>query len=253
MDATTAQPPPNARKKAESVPRQPTAPVRLTRDDWLDAAFRAAIDAGLGAVRVLSLANTLGVSRGSFYWHFTDHAELVNALIDRWHQRTLAMGEGAQRADPRDPTSGILRILDRAIAHSVEDREHDRFEQALRSQASKDSAVAALLESVDRARLQLVYSHYFQLVKDDETARELAALFYLAVVGSHEALNRPSASVKVSDYLKTIIARHLVHAVSPTRPTLASPQRRRYAATTANTAPLAASKTCISICAGSGS
>lgn len=210
--------PPIARKKAESAPSQPTAAVRLTRDDWLDAAFRAAIDGGLSAVRVLTLANTLGVSRGSFYWHFTDHAELVSALIDRWHQRTLAMGQGEQLADPCDPTAGILRILDSAIAHSVEDREHDRFEQALRSQASKDSAVATLLESVDRARLQLVYSHYVQLVNDVETARELAALFYLAVVGSHEALNRPSASVKVSDYLKTIIARHLVHAVSTTRP-----------------------------------
>ena len=116
------------------MPSQPTAVVRLTRDDWLDAAFRAAIDGGLGAVRVLSLANTLGVSRGSFYWHFTDHAELVSALIARWHQRTLAMGQGEQLAEPCDPASGILRILDSAIAHSVEDREHDRFEQALRTQ-----------------------------------------------------------------------------------------------------------------------
>jgi AcrR family transcriptional regulator len=218
MASTQPQSKPNARKKAASGLTQSTASVRLTRDDWLDAAFRAAIDGGLGAVRVLSLANALGVSRGSFYWHFTDHAELVNALIDRWYQRTLVLDKGEQLGDPCDPTAGILRILDNAIAHSVEDREHDRFEQALRGQASKDSAVAAVLESVDRARLQLVYSHYVQLVKDDDTARELAALFYLAVVGSHEALNRPSASVKVSDYLKTIIARHLVHAVAPTRP-----------------------------------
>jgi AcrR family transcriptional regulator len=218
MASTQPQSQPNARKKAASGLTQSTASVRLTRDDWLDAAFRAAINGGLGAVRVLSLANALGVSRGSFYWHFTDHAELVNALIDRWYQRTLVLDKGEQLGDPCDPTAGILRILDNAIAHSVEDREHDRFEQALRGQASKDSAVAAVLESVDRARLQLVYSHYVQLVKDDDTARELAALFYLAVVGSHEALNRPSASVKVSDYLKTIIARHLVHAVAPTRP-----------------------------------
>nr|WP_326530218.1 TetR/AcrR family transcriptional regulator [Rhodoferax sp.] len=216
--ANKPQSPSSTRKQVEQGSLQLPTSARLTRDDWLDAAFRAAIEGGFSAVRVLSLANTLGVSRGSFYWHFTDHADLVSALIDRWHQRALAMGQGEKLAEPCDPTSGILRILDSAIAHSVEDREHDRFEQALRSQASKDSAVAALLESVDRARLQLVYSHYFQLVNDVETARELAALFYLAVVGSHEALNRPSASVKVSDYLKTIIARHLVHAVAPTRP-----------------------------------
>jgi len=207
----------NASNKTKPGSLKPSTPTRLKRDDWLDAAFRAAIEGGFSSVRVLSLANTLGVSRGSFYWHFADHAELVGALIDRWYQRTIAMNQEAINIDPGDPTARILRILDGAIAHSVEDREHDRFEQALRSLASTDSAVAASLERVDRARLQLLHSYYFQLVHDDEAARELAALFYLAVVGSHEALNRPSASVKVSNYLKDIIAKHLVHAVSPTK------------------------------------
>jgi AcrR family transcriptional regulator len=204
--------------EAKSGTSKPTATARLTRDDWLDAAFRAAVEGGFSAVRILTLANTLGVSRGSFYWHFKDHAELVSALIDRWYQRTIAADTDEPHADLEDPTGPILRILDGAIAHSVEDREHDRFEQALRSVSSKDSTVAALLERVDRSRLQLLHRHYLQLVHDDETARELAALFYLAIVGSHEALNRPSASVKVSNYLKSVIARHLVHAVSATRP-----------------------------------
>jgi AcrR family transcriptional regulator len=218
MVSSKKQPPPSARKRVKS--RVSGLPVtgRLTRDDWLDAAFRAAINGGFDAVRVLALANVLGVSRGSFYWHFTDHAELVSALIDRWYQRTIEANQDERGGDLCDPTRRILCILEGAIAHSVEDREHDRFEQALRSLASKDSTVAVLLERVDKARLQLLHSHYFQLVRDDEKARELAALFYLAVVGSHEALNRPSASVKVSDYLKTIIARHLVHSVSATRP-----------------------------------
>lgn len=210
--------PPHALAGAEAQkPLVPTA-ARLTRDDWLDAAFRAAIDGGMGAVRVLTLAQSLGVTRGSFYWHFADHAELVSALIDRWYQRTVSSDKEELPNGQRDPAASILQILDGAIAHSVKDRDHDRFEQALRSLASKDSTVAALMEKVDRARLQLVYNHYLQLVHDDATARELSALFYLAVVGSHEALNRPSASVKVSNYLKSIIAKHLVHAVAATRP-----------------------------------
>jgi len=210
--------PPQAVAGAGAQTTQAPTAARLTRDDWLDAAFRAAVDGGMGAVRVLTLAQSLGVTRGSFYWHFADHAELVSALIDRWYQRTVSADQEELPDGQRNPAASILRILDGAIAHSVQDRDHDRFEQALRSLASKDSTVAALLESVDRARLQLVYNHYLQLVHDDATARELSALFYLAVVGSHEALNRPSASVKVSNYLKSIIARHLVHAVAATKP-----------------------------------
>jgi AcrR family transcriptional regulator len=199
-------------KSAAPAPLESTS-NRLTRDDWLDAAFQAAITGGFGAVRVLTLADTLGVSRGSFYWHFADHAELVNALIDRWYQREQAADKRLLQGDLPDPASRILQILDNAIAHSVEEREFDRFEQALRSLASKDTAVAKLLEKVDRKRLQLVHTHYAELVKNDEKARELSALFYLAVVGSHEAMNRPASSAKVSDYLKSIIAKHLVHGV----------------------------------------
>ena len=210
--------PPHALAGAEAQTIPAPTGARLTRDDWLDAAFRAAIDGGFGAVRVLTLAQSLGVTRGSFYWHFADHAELVSALIDRWYQRTVANDQVGLPNGQCNPAASILQILDGAIAHSVKDRDHDRFEQALRSLASKDSTVAALLESVDRARLQLVYNHYLQLVHDDATARELSALFYLAVVGSHEALNRPSASVKVSNYLKSIIAKHLVHGLAATRP-----------------------------------
>lgn len=188
---------------------------RLTRDDWIDAAFEATIERGFEAVRVLSLADTLGVTRGSFYWHFTDHAELVSALMDRWYQRHLSMHKGAPEALTGDPATRILQLLDQTIAQSDKDRAQDRFEQAMRNVACKDPAVAQLLEQVDRDRLQLLQGHYLALTGDEHKARELAALLYLAVVGSHEALNRPAASEKLADYLKSIIANHLVHAVKP--------------------------------------
>jgi AcrR family transcriptional regulator len=56
----------------------------MTRDDWLDAAFKAVTEDGFDHLRVLALADTLGVTRGSFYWHFADHAALVAALLERW-------------------------------------------------------------------------------------------------------------------------------------------------------------------------
>lgn len=63
---------------------------KLSRDDWLDAAFNAVVEGGFDGARVLVLADTLGVTRGSFYWHFADHADLISALQERWRQRELA-------------------------------------------------------------------------------------------------------------------------------------------------------------------
>lgn len=71
----------------------------LNRDDWISAAIRIFIAEGVEAVRVLRLANHLNVSRGSFYWHFKDRADLLNCISDYWvatniNTISLAMNSG---------------------------------------------------------------------------------------------------------------------------------------------------------------
>ena len=71
-----------ATKKLKQAPQQAAAEAtRLTRDDWLDEAFLAVVSGGFENVKVLSIAERLKVTRGSFYWHFTDHADLIGSLV----------------------------------------------------------------------------------------------------------------------------------------------------------------------------
>src|SRR5690606_41238656 len=63
---------------------------QLSRDDWLDAAASAIAEGGFDNLRVLLLAKKLGVTRGSFYWHFKDHQDLVVSFLQRWRERRLA-------------------------------------------------------------------------------------------------------------------------------------------------------------------
>ena len=55
-----------------------------TRDDWISAALAALAEGGIDAVKVERLAARLGVSKGSFYWHFKDRPTLLAALLDLW-------------------------------------------------------------------------------------------------------------------------------------------------------------------------
>ena len=48
-----------------------------SKQAWLDAAYATFRSEGLAAVRVEPLARSLGATKGSFYWHFHDRAELV--------------------------------------------------------------------------------------------------------------------------------------------------------------------------------
>lgn len=51
--------------------------VALSKADWTEAALAALARDGLASVAVEPLALQLGTTKGSFYWHFTDRADLI--------------------------------------------------------------------------------------------------------------------------------------------------------------------------------
>jgi AcrR family transcriptional regulator len=57
---------------------------RLSPADWERAALEAIAAKGLGAVAVEPLARTLGVTKGSFYAHFSTRDDLIDAALASW-------------------------------------------------------------------------------------------------------------------------------------------------------------------------
>jgi hypothetical protein len=178
----------------------------------LDAAFAAAVEHGFDGVRVLVLADTLGVTRGSFYWHFKDHADLIAALLGRWRAAEQASNQTLQEPRSEDPVKDLELLLDAALAHGGADLSNMRFELALRGLGRRDTAVAAMLLEVDQARMALFAGKFARITPDTKTAVDLAALFYLTVVGSFQALSRPQAANPTKQYLTEIIGRYLVRS-----------------------------------------
>jgi hypothetical protein len=88
-----------------------------------------------------------------------------------------------------------------------------RFELALRGLGRRDQAVAHMLAEVDALRLSLFEHKFLQLTGDARTATELAALFYLAVVGCYQALSRPVNPPNIRKYLQSLISNYLIAKV----------------------------------------
>jgi AcrR family transcriptional regulator len=198
-------------KKTKKLAEAP----RLSREDWLDAAFKAVVEGGFDKVRVLVLARALGVTRGSFYWHFTDHAELIAALLARWKKQEIELDKSLQGIASEDARADLDHLLEAALAHAGVDLENMRFELALRGLGRRDPAVATMLVEVDQLRMRLFENKFMRLTGDSKTAAELAVLFYLAIVGSHQALSRPSSPPQAKEFLKGIIANYLIHRQAP--------------------------------------
>ncbi len=72
-----------ATKPAKS-PRRHSA--RIDGNAWIQAALSILAERGISGVRVETLAKQLGVTKGSFYWHFKDRDALFDALLDSWRR-----------------------------------------------------------------------------------------------------------------------------------------------------------------------
>ena len=83
----------------------------LTPGDWIASATELLIDHGVDAVRVDALARQLGVTRGSFYWHFKDRDDLLRSMLNAW--RDAATEQIIKRFDDRhsDPRMLIKELI----------------------------------------------------------------------------------------------------------------------------------------------
>ena len=160
----------------------------LTKDDWLEAAMELLRTRGIGGVRVLPLAQELGVSRGSFYWHFEDREDLLRCMLDWWDRemtdsviRFANAGHGSPRA----------RLM--AVAEDVVRAQRNRYETAIRTWAAGDKRAAKTLKRVVNKRLDYVTSLFKEAGFSPAEARargDLLAVYIMSEdsILAHETL-----------------------------------------------------------------
>jgi AcrR family transcriptional regulator len=79
--------------------------IKATRQDWINLALEALVSEGVESVRILPFAQTLGVSRSSFYWYFKSRQDLLDQLLDHWRNtNTRAIIERAEACSIRAST-----------------------------------------------------------------------------------------------------------------------------------------------------
>jgi AcrR family transcriptional regulator len=87
----------------------------LSREDWIAAALDALTEGGVPAVAVEPIAKRLGVTKGSFYWHFKDRDQLLAATMETWErERTEALIDRLDAID--DPRARLAEWVRHAFA-----------------------------------------------------------------------------------------------------------------------------------------
>ncbi|MGH8124250.1 MAG: TetR/AcrR family transcriptional regulator [Rhodanobacteraceae bacterium] len=163
-----------------SRPGEPArrARARLSAADWERGALAMIADEGMAALTVEALARRLGVTKGSFYWHFKNREALLQAALSRWEvedKRELEQRVDAAGDDPRER----LRALFRWVSGEVQSH---RIYAAL-LQALDHAQVKPMMTRVSQRRMELLTLAFRQAGLHRDAARHRARLTYAAYVG----------------------------------------------------------------------
>jgi AcrR family transcriptional regulator len=149
---------------------------QLSARDWLNQGLRTLAQDGFTALKAEPLAKAMGVSRGSFYWHFADveafHAAILRLWRDVAAERIIADVEAAAGKD-----NALQLLLQRVFG------ERRALENAVRRWAVVDPAARAAVQAIDKRRLDYVGG----LLRDSgfsrDVARARAQILYWSYLG----------------------------------------------------------------------
>ena len=151
---------------------------RLAVDDWIQAGFALLTEGGPNALRVDRLCEHLGVTKGSFYWHFADLHAYRTALLEAWGS---LKDQDRQRFENSGDVEPRQRL--RYMMAAVVTPQQWALERAMRVWALTDDDVAANVRRSDGRVFRAVYEAFVDAGFDAEDAGVRSAVFFGAGMG----------------------------------------------------------------------
>jgi AcrR family transcriptional regulator len=151
---------------------------QLTADDWIQAGFAVLADGGPDALRIGRLCEQLNVTKGSFYWHFTDMGQYRGALAGAWgslHTERRRRFDEICEADPGKRLAVMIQALVRP--------DQWELERAMRVWSLTDETVLASVQRSDRRVLCTLTQAFVDYGFDRDEADLRAATLMAAGVG----------------------------------------------------------------------
>ena len=176
------------------------------RESWIGEGLRELATGGPEAVRIEPLAKSLGVSKGSFYWHFTDRGALLDALLDAWERTYVDDAIAQVEADGGD---GRTRLRDLFGLAETSSAELLPLDLAIREWARRDPRVMARLTRVDNRRMDFLRLLFSEFARDADDVEARSLLVFSVWVGQpliaaeHGSRSRRDAVRAALDFVLT--------------------------------------------------
>jgi len=149
----------------------------LSAADWEQAALKMIAEEGVSALAVEPLARRMGITKGSFYWHFANREALLDQALLRWegHDARNLAASLTEISEPRDRLISFFRVASR------ESLTHEVYSALLA--ASNHPQVEPVLERVAARRMDNITEAFNALGFGISPARQRARLTYSVYLG----------------------------------------------------------------------
>jgi AcrR family transcriptional regulator len=158
------------------------AVTRTPRTKWIEEGLRALGVGGPDAVRIETLAQTLGVTKGGFYGHFDGRGALLEEMLDAWERVMIDEVIEHLEGEGGDARAKLRRLF--ALASSTEARGLMSIDLAVRDWARRDKAVARRLRRVDNRRMGYMRSLFGAFCRDQDDVEVRCLLFASLFAGN---------------------------------------------------------------------
>lgn len=155
--------------------------VALDRESWIRAAIDVLAEKGVDGLRIEVLAKHCGVTKGSFYWHFRDRRDLLDAVLATWKDGRMRDILKQTEAQPGRELTQIYHVIE--VYSANRNRKGILIELAVRDWARRDAAAAAVVEEVDRMRLECGRKLFLARGLSAEEAASRSLLLYAYAFG----------------------------------------------------------------------
>lgn len=149
----------------------------MTPGDWIDAATDLLVHRSIDAVRVDVLAKILQVTRGSFYWHFSDRNDLLQQVLSNWREGQTEDIITRYRRKGVSPARVVQELAELPL-HGRTAQAGASVELAIRAWARRDEMARMAVDQVDAKRLEYIQGCFASLGFPEAEAKPRAFMLY---------------------------------------------------------------------------
>ncbi len=121
----------------------------VNREDWLRETLVALRESGVGGVKIVSIARRMELTSGSFYWHFKNLQDLLDAVLDHWeHALTDHIIQDAVNCTG-SPIDRIYQLMEQVIVEGAAE-----VDSAISVWSKSDEQVKAIFERTVKRRFE---------------------------------------------------------------------------------------------------